>query len=42
MTQGLFDAFYLPPDVERDAETSVQRFGPPDSSKNNLLSLFIG
>ena len=29
MTQGLFDAFYLPPDVERDADTSVQRFGPP-------------
>ena len=28
MTQGLFDAFYLPPDVEREAETSVQRFGP--------------
>ena len=29
MTQGLFDAFYLPPGVERGAETSVQRFGPP-------------
>ena len=28
MTQGLFDAFYLPPDVERESETSVQRFGP--------------
>ncbi len=28
MTQGLFDAFYLPPAVEREAETSVQRFGP--------------
>ncbi|HMI30544.1 MAG TPA: acyl-CoA reductase [Candidatus Limnocylindrales bacterium] len=28
MTQGLFDAFYLPPDLEREAETSVQRFGP--------------
>jgi acyl-CoA reductase-like NAD-dependent aldehyde dehydrogenase len=29
MTQGLFDAFYLPSDVERESETSVQRFGPP-------------
>jgi hypothetical protein len=28
VTQGLFDAFYLPPAVEREAETSVQRFGP--------------
>ncbi len=28
MTQGLFDAFYLPPGLEREAETSVQRFGP--------------
>ncbi len=29
MTRGLFDAFYLPPGVEGDAETTVQRFGPP-------------
>ncbi|HYR52709.1 MAG TPA: acyl-CoA reductase [Candidatus Dormibacteraeota bacterium] len=28
MTQGLFDAFYLPPALARDAETTVQRFGP--------------
>ena len=28
MTQGLFDAFYLPPSLEREVETTVQRFGP--------------
>ena len=32
MTQGLFDAFYLPPGLEREAETTVQRFGPAHDS----------
>jgi len=32
MTQGLFDAFYLPPGLERGAETTVQRFGPAHDS----------
>src|SRR5262245_35786359 len=32
MTQGLFDAFYLPPALAGTAETSVQRFGPAHDS----------
>ncbi len=32
MTQGLFDAFYLPASLEREAETTVQRFGPAHDS----------
>jgi acyl-CoA reductase-like NAD-dependent aldehyde dehydrogenase len=32
MTQGLFDAFYLPPGAAEEAETSVQRFGPAHDS----------
>jgi acyl-CoA reductase-like NAD-dependent aldehyde dehydrogenase len=32
VTQGLFDAFYLPPGVAEEAETSVQRFGPAHDS----------
>jgi len=32
MTQGLFDAFYLPPALAETAETSVQRFGPAHDS----------
>ena len=32
MTQGLFDAFYLPPGLAEAAETSVQRFGPAHDS----------
>ncbi len=29
MTPGLYDAYYLPPGVAGDGETTVQRFGPP-------------
>jgi acyl-CoA reductase-like NAD-dependent aldehyde dehydrogenase len=32
VTQGLFDAFYLPPGLAKNAETSVQRFGPAHDS----------
>jgi acyl-CoA reductase-like NAD-dependent aldehyde dehydrogenase len=32
VTQGLFDAFYLPPGLAEAAETSVQRFGPAHDS----------
>ncbi|HYQ89413.1 MAG TPA: acyl-CoA reductase [Candidatus Binatia bacterium] len=32
MSQGLFDAFYLPPGLAEEAETSVQRFGPAHDS----------
>jgi len=40
MTQGLFDAFYLPPALAREAETSVQRFGPAhDAVELRLVSV---
>ena len=40
MTQGLFDAFYLPPALAREAETTVQRFGPAhDAVELRLVSV---
>ncbi|HZI88848.1 MAG TPA: acyl-CoA reductase, partial [Candidatus Polarisedimenticolia bacterium] len=40
MTQGLFDAFYLPPALASKAETSVQRFGPAhDAVELRLVSV---
>ena len=40
MTQGLFDAFYLPPALAAEAETTVQRFGPAhDAVELRLLTV---
>lgn len=43
MTQGLFDAFYLPPALASAADTTVQRFGPAhDAVELRLVTVTPG